>query len=49
MRLNLGRGGTIRESDAEIVNVNTSNNISDRVVESPPPRRGFGGRPRRRL
>ncbi|ADL19167.1 single-strand DNA-binding protein [Acidilobus saccharovorans 345-15] len=47
MRLNLGRGGTLSESDAQIENVNTSNNLSDKVVEDAPPRRRGFGRSRR--
>jgi replication factor A1 len=47
MRLNLGRGGTLSESDAQIENVNTSNNLSDKVVEDAPPRRRGFGRGRR--
>jgi len=44
MRLNLGREGTMRESDVQIENVNTSNNLSDKVVEESRPRGGFGAR-----
>ena len=44
MRLNLGRGGSLAESDEEIASVNTSNNLSDRVVGDLPRRgRGPGG------
>jgi len=49
MRLNLGREGTMRESDVQIENVNTSNNLSDKVVEESRPRGGFGGRRSRRF
>lgn len=50
MRLNLGRGGSLAESDEEIASVNTSNNLSDRVVGDLPRRGragGFRGRGRR--
>jgi replication factor A1 len=40
MRLNIGRFGEIGDSDAEIANVNTENNLSEKVVEQP---RRFGG------
>ncbi len=47
MRLSAGRRGAIEDSDREIGDVNTSNNLSDRVVEDIPRRRAFGGRGRR--
>lgn len=40
MRLNIGRFGQIADSSTEVANVNTENNLSDKVVEQP---RRFGG------
>lgn len=42
MRLNLGREGIMSEANVNIDNVNTSNNLSDRVVEDRPRGRRFG-------
>lgn len=42
MRLNIGRFGQIADSEAEVANVNTENNLSEKVVEQP--RRYGGGR-----
>ena len=38
MRLNVSRRGCIEESEAEIAEVNTENNLSDRSYNQPPPR-----------
>ncbi|MEM2087421.1 MAG: OB-fold nucleic acid binding domain-containing protein [Thermoproteota archaeon] len=48
MRLNVGKYGSIEKSDAQVENVDTSNNMSEKEVEG-----GYGGRrfsrgPRRR-
>jgi len=48
LRLNVGKYGSIEKSDAQVENVNTSNNMSEKEVEG-----GYGGRrfnrgPRRR-
>lgn len=48
MRLNVGKYGSIEKSDAQVGNVDTSNNMSEKEVEG-----GYGGRrfsrgPRRR-
>ena len=42
MRLNIGRYGTLEPTEAQIGEVNTQNNLSDKVVEEQP-YRSFGG------
>jgi replication factor A1 len=46
MQLNLGRYGKVEVSDMELEEVNTENNLSEKVISSP----GFSGlRPRERF
>ncbi|HID90869.1 TPA: single-stranded DNA-binding protein [Candidatus Bathyarchaeota archaeon] len=44
LRLNVGRYGTLKETDEEVAEVNTENNLSKRVYseERRPFRRGYG-------
>lgn len=43
MRLNIGRYGTLEPAETALGDVNTQNNLSDKVVEERPPYRSFGG------
>lgn len=47
MRLNIGRYGTLEPSQTPLGDVNTQNNLSDKVVEEERPYRSYGGGGRR--
>jgi len=44
MRLNIGRYGTLEPAESPLGDVNTQNNLSDKVVEEERPYRPYGGR-----
>ena len=43
MRLNIGRYGTLEPAETPLGDVNTQNNLSDKLVEEERPYRSFGG------
>jgi len=47
MRLNIGRYGTLEPAETPLGDVNTQNNLSDKVVEEERPYRPYGGGGRR--
>ena len=47
MRLNIGRYGTLESAGTPLGDVNTQNNLSDKVVEEERPYRSYGGGGRR--
>jgi replication factor A1 len=43
MRLNIGRYGSLEPAESALGDVNTQNNLSDKMVEERPPYRSYGG------